>query len=97
MTVFTAAIGSSDGWVKFHRDQDEQPGDNYYKEGQVGPSLFDLRNNKKRLWADSWVAELTRNETWAEELWRGVESRCRARCPAPRWRITSGARTTCSR
>jgi hypothetical protein len=42
VTVFTAAIGASDGWVKFHRDQDEQPGDNYYKEGQVGPSLFDL-------------------------------------------------------
>ena len=46
MTVFTAAIGASDGWVKFHRDQDEQPGDNYYKEGQVGPSLFDLTTKK---------------------------------------------------
>jgi len=39
VTVFTAAIGSSDGWVKFHRDQDEQPGDNYYKEGQVPRAL----------------------------------------------------------
>jgi hypothetical protein len=37
--VFTAAIGASEGRVKFSRDQDEQPGDNYYKEGKVPRAL----------------------------------------------------------
>ena len=36
MTVFTeTAIGGEEGMVQFHRDQDEQPGDNYYKAGHA--------------------------------------------------------------